>query len=144
MRKLVLAALTLSAIGCTKDEPVSEPTTDDPSARTTTAISPMTPEELAAKCDVPMYPGATAPQGMSHMPTKDAEGAMRYELVLATKDTPQKVADFYAGKLHLESKIIEGQATVMGNTPKKNAVIIAAGSEAGQTIIRVKAIAYSH
>jgi len=107
-------------------------------------MNPPTPDELAADCDVPIYPGATAPQAMSHMPTKDSEGAMRYELVLATKDSPEKVAKFYGDKLHFESKQGEGGVSLMGTTAKKNAVIIKVGPEAGQTIIRINAIAYTH
>ena len=144
IRKLILPALTLSAFGCSRTEPTPEPGPDDPSARTTTAFNaPETPTEVAAKCDVPMYPGSTAPQGMSHMPRQDSEGT-HYELVLATKDSPAKVASFYGSDLHLEPKIVGDKANLMGLTPKKNAVIIDAAPEAGQTIIRIKAIAAAH
>jgi len=144
IRKLILAAAVLSAIGCSRGEPVSEQAPDDPSARTTTAYNAQeTPAEIAAKCDVPLYPGASAPQGMSHMPKQDTDG-IHYELVLATKDSPRKVATFYATTLKLDSKVHGDNASLMGLTPKKNAVIIVAAPEAGQTIIRIKSIASPH
>jgi len=132
----------LLAAGCTRGPGLPEQVGDDPSARTTTAVnSPSTPEELAAKCDVPMYPGSDAPQGMSRSPHKDSDGT-HYDLVLTTSDPPKKVASFYADRLKAQSSTSDDNLMVVAKTPKGNDALITVSAEGGKTVVRIRALAY--
>lgn len=83
-------------------------TTTDPQA-----ASVNSPEELATRADLPLYPGATAPSGMSNVRTSGK--TTRYEIILSSPDTAEKVYLFYKGKLKKAEHI---GANLMGLTPK--------------------------
>lgn len=138
-----LAFVLLFSTGCSRGPALPDQPGDDPSARTTTAVNPPTsPQDLAAKCDVPLYPGAKAPEGMNRMPRRDPEG-IHYDLVLTTPDPPRKVIQYYATSLKLNASTTGGALAVMGKTPKGNDAIIAVASEGGQTVVRIQALAYA-
>ncbi|AIE86947.1 hypothetical protein OP10G_3579 [Fimbriimonas ginsengisoli Gsoil 348] len=97
----------------------------------------MTPTEMAAKADVPLYPSSDAPDGKSNVKETDKES--RYELIMTTADAPDKVLAFYRGKLQNAQK---GMGGIMGSSPKGNSVTVTAAPEAGKTSIHVIAITF--
>jgi hypothetical protein len=134
---LCIAALA----GCSKPASVQQPA-DDPSSRTTTFYNPpSTPQEMAEKCDVPMYVGSKAPEDMSRV-HRNPDGSMRYELVLTTHDSPQKVSDYYAAQMKLPSVKSGDGFSLVGKSPHKNDILIEIVKEGGQTVIRIHSIAY--
>lgn len=144
MRRWIWSSLLLTAAGCSRGPALPEQPSEDPSARTTTAYNPpSTPQELAAQCDVPIYPGAKAPDDMSRMPRHDNDG-VHYELVLTTKDPVGKVADFYSKQLKLPVDKLQTTPSIVGETPKGNDLILTFNTELGQTVIRIKSIAKAH
>lgn len=138
-RFLPLAALVLAA--CAKEAPKETATGAPPSASETT-LPAESPEQLVKDMGVPMYPGSTAPDLMTHPPVKRASGDVHYELVLATADAPDKVTDWYAKQLDLPALPGPLGKQLIGKTKTGKDVIITAAPEAGRTIIRIKAIAY--
>ncbi len=143
MRRLLPLALFL--VACAK--PVETSKAD--AAGTPTPASPaasadLTPEGVAKSADVPLYPGAEAPENMSAMPDHRSDGSTHYSLVLATPDSLEKVTTWYVGKLALSSKPMGGGQTIIGKTPKGNDLIVTIAPEAGRTMIRIKSIAYGH
>jgi hypothetical protein len=140
----LIAGVAVALSACSRGPAIPDQPLDDPSTRTTTLSNPpSSPMELAKECDVPMYPGAKAPDGMSRLPRKNQDGSMTYDLVLTTNDSPEKVANFYAEGLKLKATKAGGAVHLMGKTPKKNDVILTIESGAGQTIVRISSIKYS-
>ena len=144
-----LLAISLVLIGCSKpaDQPApdtTKPTTEKPvtKAETPKQEANLTPATLAEKIDAPLYPGSEAPDQMTRPPVDDKFGGTRYELVLATKDSIDKVAQFYQDKLHLDALARDNGKQLIGKSPKGNDLLIMVGTEAGRTMIRFKAIAY--
>ena len=151
MRRLLPLSLLIvgfTGAGCAKEEKAASVTTMPPASTGPVSNEPaskiatvdLTPASMATAMDVPLYPGATAPDGLSSKPDKRTDGSTRYSLVLATKDAPAKVLAFYAKELGLEAKA----GTVVGTTKKGNAVIVSAAPEAGRTLVRLKSIAYAN
>jgi hypothetical protein len=141
MKRLVPWIGLIALVGCSKSAPMPDHLSDDLSARTTTVFNaPSTPQEMAKICDVPMYPGAQAPDNLSRMPRKDPGGEMLYELVLTTKDEPSKVADYFATALKLPVVKGGGGFSIVGRSPHKNDVMIQVDREGGQTVARIHAI----
>jgi hypothetical protein len=88
-----------------------------------------------------MYPGSKAPDGMSRLPRKDAEG-VHYDLVLTTSDSPKRVIDFYTTQLKVRPAASEDGSMLVGKTPKGNDALISVAAEGGQTVVRIRALAY--
>lgn len=133
MRRLLPLALLLAA--CAKPHESAPPT--EPSAAKVVA-SALTPEDMARAMDVPVYPGATAPDGMSSAPEKRGDGSTHYAMVLATGDSPSKVLAWYAKGLDLPAL----GGSIIGKTKKGNDLLIKVAPEAGRTLVRIKSIAY--
>ncbi len=138
-----MSLFVLALAGCSHDPSAPEKPSDDPSARTTTNYTPPTPEELSKLCDVPMYPGSKAPDGLSRMPRKDADGT-HYELVLTTNDPVEKAAKFYLSYMKQPPGPGGKAPTVVGTTPHGNMAIIQVSSEGDHTVVRIKSIASGH
>lgn len=134
MRRLLPFALML--VACAK--PAEAPQSPAP-APAPIAAAPVdtTPEAMAKAMDVPLYPDAEAPQGMSTQERR-GDGSTHYSLVLATKDSPAKATAWYAERLKTQAM----GGMVAGRTSNGNDVIVTAKVEAGRTLIRVKSIAY--
>lgn len=115
--------------GCTREQAPETPPTA-PNGAPLGELS--TPEELVKRADVPMYPGATAPEKRSNI-KRDGEEA-RYEIILLTKDNPQQVFDFYKSKLP-KGEVIGTQHMAM--TPNGNFASITAEPEGSQTRITI-------
>ena len=142
---MVLAIVAVLTSACSRGPSLPEQPQDDPSTRTTTLSNPpSSPQEVAQQCDVPIYPGAKAPDGMSRLARKNQDGSTTYDLVLTTPDPPQKVASFYAHGLNLPTTRSKSGLRLMGKTPKKNDAIVTIESEAGQTVVRISSMAYPH
>jgi hypothetical protein len=140
---LLVAATVVLLSGCNRGPSLPEQPSDDPSARTTTLVNPVdTPEELAKRCDLPIYPGAKAPDGMSRMPRKDPGGGTAYDLVLTTHDDKSRVTSFYSKVLKKPALRSKEGNQIMGRTPKKNDAIVTVTSDGGETMIRINAISY--
>lgn len=139
MRRLLPLALLL--VACSKPE-TSAPVAVAPTVPPKAATMVRTPGEMAKAMDVPLYPGAEAPQGMSLEPETRGDGSTHYSLVLATKDSPEKVARWYASELSMEAMPGMGGHSVVGKTKKGNDLILTAAPEAGRTLVRIKTIAY--
>ena len=135
MRRLLPFALLL--VACSKPAETPPPAAKPP-ATGPKVESPKTPEAMAKAMDVPLYPGATAPDGLSTAPEKRTDGGTRYSLVLATKDTPEKALAWYGD--HLRAQSVGGM--VAGMSPKGNNVIVTAKVEAERTLVTIKSIAY--
>jgi hypothetical protein len=145
MAPALTVALATLLCACSREPSIPDKPSDDPSARTTTIHNPpQTPQAASTACDVPMYPGAKAPDGMSRMPRVNQDGSTTYNLVLTTNDTPQKVADFYSNDLKIAPVKTDIGLRIMGKTPKKNDAIVTIESEAGETVVRISSIAYAN
>ena len=144
---LVFAPLAV-LVGCSSSEKPEPATAKLPEIKkgevglAPTKSEDLTPEGLAKLMDVPAYPGAEAPDGVTRPPAKDGYGGTRIELVLATKDPVKNVADFYKNKLKIDGFPQGSGMQLIGKTSKGNDLMIAIGPEAGRTMIRIKAIAY--
>lgn len=146
---LVLIALGLLGTGCatSKETPQANPPVtktaeasgDAPASKEPSAPADLTPESIAKAADVPLYPGAQAPDGMSMMPKKRDDGSTHYSLVLATNDPVKKVAAWYTEKLNLRAM----SGMIIGKSPKGNDLILKIAPEAGRTLVHIKSIAYS-
>ena len=133
MRRLLPFALLL--VACSKPAPAPTATAAVPPK---SAAVPESPEAMAKAMDVPIYPGAEAPDGLSSRPDVRSDGSTHFSLVLATKDAPAKALAWYGD--HLAAQTLGGM--VAGKTPKGNDVIVTAKTEAGRTLVRIKSIAY--
>jgi|GEM_PF-1380953 len=135
---LALAGLTLILLGspgCSKEPAkTNEPVT---AAGGTKLIDPsqatlMSPAELATKADISLYPNAQTPDGKSNLRT--ANGTTRYEIVMTSSDSADKVLKFYEGKLKGAERI-GTDAKLMGMTPKGNYVSVVTEAKDGKTNI---------
>lgn len=129
-----MAALLLLA-GCSRQE---SPRPAEGAGKGEEAV--LTPQSLAEKADVPIYPGAKVPDGRSRAPYEIPNGETRVEIVMETPDPLAKVIAFYEAKV----KQI-GNASgplVAGKTPKGNDVLINVSRDGKLTTIKVNAIAY--
>jgi hypothetical protein len=97
---------------------------------------------MAAKCDVPIYPGAQAPDDLSRMPRTDTDGNSHLELVLTSKDPIKKVADYYSKALKLPASKSDDSLSIVGKSPHNNEIILQIVREGGQTVIRIHSIAH--
>ena len=145
MRSLLAGIALLVAIGCSG--PASETKSTAPAGdQASSQPGPtLTPEEIAKTVEVPLYPGATAPDGLSRAPAKDQAGDTRYELVLRTADPVEKVAAWYEKETKLEGMREGGSAQLIGKTASGHDAMITITpdeSEKGKTRIRVAAIVY--
>ena len=131
--------IALLAVACAKP---SEKAAETP-APAKVLKSDLTPEKMAKDMRVPLYPGATAPDGMSSAPERRDDGSMHYSMVLATKDPVDKVGDWYAKTLDLEDMPGMGGKSIVGMLKDGTNVIITIGHEAGRTLIRAKSIVYA-
>lgn len=139
MRFALLVPVALLAAACAKPP---APTEESPEAARVVKVD-LTPEQMAKAMRVPMYPGATAPDGMSSAPDKRDDGSMKYSMVLATKDPVLKVSQWYEKELHLEDMPGMAGTSIVGMLKDGTNVIITIAPEAGRTLIRVKSIVYA-
>lgn len=143
MRRLLPLALIL--VACAKPEEAPAPVVvKAPPKATPLEKAPDTPEAMAKAMDVPLYPGAEAPDRMSSAPEKRTDGGIGYSLVLATKDPVPAVAAWYGKQLKLPALPGKKGMTVVGLTGKGNQTIVNVAPEAGRTFIRIKSIVYAH
>lgn len=140
MRRLLPLALLL--VACAKPQTPAVPAVEAPAKPPAAASANLTPESLAKAMDVPLYPGAEAPDRMSSMPETRPDKSVHYSLVLATTDDVDKVAAWYEKQLGLKVMPGMGGKSIVGKTKTGNDVIVTIGPEAGRTMIRVKAIKY--
>ncbi len=138
MRALLLV-VALLAIGCAKPAETTTPEAPEPGK---IVKIDMTPEEMAKAMDIPMYPGSTAPDGLSSAPVKRDDGSMHYSLVLATNDPVKKVADWYATQTGIAAKQDARGVSLVGSTKGGVNLILGAATEAGRTLVTIKAIVY--
>lgn len=136
MRRLLPFALLLAA--CAKPEPAKVQVPKDAGPVASPASASLTPAGMAKAMDVPLYPGAEAPDGLSTMPKRISDGTIHYLLVLATKDSPARVNAWYTSKLGLQAM----GKMLAGKTKNGNDVIVTVGPEGGRTLVRIKSIAY--
>lgn len=95
---------------------------------------------MALQADIPIYPGATFPNGVTKAPAKDSNGKLHVYLVMTTKDPAEKVLDFYKGKGQMEVTKEAKASQVMGVTPKGNMAIIKVATGASETTIDISSI----
>ncbi len=136
MRRFLPLALLL--VACTKPAPVPVVAPAPPKP---VAVD-LTPEGMAKAMDVPLYPGAEAPDGLSVAPVRSKDGSTRYSLVLATKDPVDKAATWYADRLRSTAPKFQGGRSIFAQSPKGNDLQIVVAPEAGRTLIRIKSMAY--
>lgn len=125
VRRFLPLLLLVTAIGCTEQGSSSAPTTKPLGELST-------PQDLAAKADVPIYPGASLPENRSNIKRDGAEA--RYEIFLLTPDKPDKVMAFYKEKLP-KGQMVGTQ--YMPLTPKGNYGSITATPEGSLTKISI-------
>ncbi len=119
-----LIAIGLLVLGCSRDPGIAD--SKDLSTKETTANIPLaggkpeegellSPTELAAKADVPLYPGAELPDGKSNV--RSDQGSSRYEILMSSPDPVDKILKFYGQKLQ-KAERMPGGDNLMGMTPK--------------------------
>ena len=124
--------------GCSSDKQSTDKASTPKDEKLQNGIA-MGKDELAEKQDVPVYPGATAPEGESSV-TKGT-GETKYVLQLLTSDPFKKVAAFYEAKLPKISSICNSTGCdLIGPTPKGRLVQIKIGLKDSKTTISVVAI----
>lgn len=94
----------------------------------------MSAADLAAKADVPIYPGAETPEGTSTV--QSSKDGTRYEIVMSTTDIPEKVMKFYESKLQ-HAELMAAGSTVMGMSPKGHYVSVKTAHVSNRTDINV-------
>lgn len=139
MRPALLVALALLLGACAKPADTTAPE----AAPTGKVVqTDMTPDDMAKAMNIPLYPGSSAPDGLSSKPETRDDGSIHYSLVLATKDTPEAAGAWYAQKTGLTAMPGMGGKSIVGALPDGTNVIITIAPEAGRTLIRIKAIVY--
>lgn len=104
-------------------------------------LAPVTPQQAAAQADVPVYPGAKFPDGVTMPPSKDSSGKVHTYLVMTTRDSPEKVAAFYEKSGgHYSLMQMKGGSEVQGMSPEGNLVLIDLTVSGGLTTISVKSV----
>ena len=116
---------------------------DSKGATAKTGITPtngvaMSKDELSAKADIPLYPGAEVPEGQSKVTPTSVE--TRYEINMYTSDSVDKVADFYKDKLHMDKQGTSSSANLLGMTPKGELAKITVEAKDGKTHIQAVAV----
>lgn len=134
---MLFCVLLLGAAGCetggTAKPQIAAKSTEAP------ANVEMSAEEMAKKEGIPIYPGSQTPSGESSVTS--GAGETRYELVMVTSDSINKVADFYRQKIAgLDGKVTGDTADFMGMAGTNIPVHITAGVRNGKTNIRAAAI----
>ena len=138
--RLLLIIVAFVLFGCQREVPTAVPPAT--ASGTPREEASLTPYGLAQAMDIPVYPGAEAPDGRSRAPFEDSHGGTRYELVLTTSDPLEKVVGFYRDKLKLDVMTTAGTAQAIGKTPRGNDLILSISREGATTAIHAKAIAY--
>ena len=129
----VCAALVL--VGCSKETHEAASASQDNSKAGIPANGlAMSKEELAAKADIPLYPGATVPEGQSKVTPSGAE--TRYEINMFTNDPVDKVAQFYKSKMKIDRLGNSTSADMMGMTSKGELAKIKIEVKDGKTHIQ--------
>lgn len=131
MKSASLAVLALLLVGCGSK----------PAAETNKGPVTMTPEDLAAKLDMPLYPGATPVGTQTIAPFADQQGEMRYHLTETTTDSIDKIVAFYKSKTNLEISRSGSAAQLIGRTPHGNFLMIKVGKVGNVNQIAASAIA---
>jgi hypothetical protein len=98
----------------------------------------MSPGDLAAQADVPLYPGAETPTGASSV--KVAKEGTHFEIIEYSTDLPDAVLKFYGGKLK-KPETMPGGKTLMGVSPKGYYVSVQADRSNDKTHIAVEVVA---
>lgn len=130
MRRLLFLVAIVASVACSR-EPAANPEAGQEGDAHTQHVH--SPAEFAKEADVPVYPGATFPEKESNLRGDATE--TRYEIVMFTKDSPEKVEAFYLKALEKTDKT--GQ-TLMGMTPKHHYAMVS--SEKTPTGTKVKVI----
>ena len=91
-----------------------------------------TPQEFAERADVPLYPGAETPDKTSNVRREGNE--VRYEIVMITKDMPDKVMSFYKDKLKGGEPV---GGNLMGMTPNGKFASVEATRGADKTKVKI-------
>ena len=110
----LLLPLALLLVACSKPAEPPKLVEDISSRKVVPLPSVGTPEEMAQKMDVPLYPGAEAPQDMSEKPKKRPDGGIGYSLVLATNDPVKKVGEWYGKELGMSALPSKAGMTIVG------------------------------
>jgi hypothetical protein len=97
------------------------------------------PESLAGRADVPIYPGATLPEGKSNVRSDGQQ--TRFELVMESEDAALDVNAFYERESGFESRPDGDGFTLMGRTPKGHYAMVTVQREAEVTKIVAVSIA---
>ncbi len=85
--------------------------------------------------DVPLYPGATFPNGKSQQPKKDESGKLHIYLFMETKDPVEKVVQFYQSAGQFSVLKQSNMQQLQGLSKKGNLELITVtGSPTGTTI----------
>ena len=85
----------------------------------------ITPQSIAALMGVPMYPGASAPDDKTTSPYLAPNGDKHVNLVLTTKDAPEKVLAFFKRELpKFQTGPANGGLQAIGMSPNNSQVII--------------------
>lgn len=130
-----LALLTL--LGCSRDSSVEKPATSMSKAIPENGIA-MSKDELAAKADIPLYPGADVPEGQSKVTPLSTE--TRYEINMFTGDPVSKVEAFYKDKLRVDKQGSNTAIDMMGMTPKGELAQIKIETKNGKTHIQAVSV----
>lgn len=126
MRRLLPFVLLATLVGCSQDSPSTPTKPTEPLGELAT------PQDLAKRADVPIYPGSSMPENRSNIKRDGPEA--RYEIVLLTSDKPEKVIAFYKEKLP-KGQVVGTQ--YMPLTPKGNFASITASPEGSLTKISI-------
>lgn len=116
--------------GCTNENQVSD---EDKGMSKTVDYS--TPEQLAEKAGIPIYPNAHVPNGQSSVEKTDKQ--IRYEIVMDTTDDVDAVLKYYDKKLANAQRL---GGKVMGLGGQHASVMVNAQRNADRTEIRAVAI----
>jgi hypothetical protein len=110
-----LAALMCAALtGCTRDPAVT--TRSEQEHEHTPDGIVESPEALAAKADILIYPESKLPEGESNVRTDGKQ--TRYEIVMLTPDSVQQVEEYYWREAKLEAISADKGRRLLGLTPK--------------------------
>lgn len=133
MRPLpVLLALAVIAVGCSR-----EPEPGDSTNQKNGGVTMQHPADLADQAGVPVYPNAQMPNGKSSILDKGTE--IKYEILMTTSDTPDKVQEFYKTKLQ-RAQAMPASHAVMGMGANGSLVSVTATQNGEKTEIRAVSV----
>ncbi len=142
---LSIAIVCVFASGCYRDEPgdlkANASKAEDkgnPQREIPENGIAMSKNDLAAKADIPLYPGSITPEGLSKIVPSST--GTKYEINMTTSDPVSKVADFYQAKLHLDKQGASNAIDMFGMTPKGLLAKIKIGTKNGKTEIQAVSI----